>query len=180
MPVVVVGGGGRGAGKTTLICGLIRALPEIQWTAIKVTSHAHGKATPVWEETTAGQESDTARYLAAGGRRALLVTADDAELGQIVQQILKQCPPAAGVIFESNRVLRCLSADLCLAAALSLKGERKPSFDLLEERMDAMVELAGHDHVIRGERLGFHLVSFERLSATMIEWLRERLEATAG
>ena len=180
MPIIVIGGAARGAGKTALTCGLIRALPEIQWAAIKVTSHAHGKPTPIWEETTAGQGSDTARFLAAGAKRALLVTADDAGLAPIVQQIVRQCPPHGGVIFESNRVLRCLEPDLCLAAALSLKGERKPSFDLVEQHMDAMVELAGHDHMIEGEKPGFHLASLERISPPMIAWLRERLEQTAG
>jgi hypothetical protein len=180
MSIIVVGGGWRGDGKTALICGLIRALPEIPWTAVKITSHAHGKPTPVWEETTPGNESDTARYLAAGARRALLVTADDDALDPLVQQILKERPPARGVIFESNRVLRCLKADLCLAAAISLKGVRKPSFDLVEQHMDAMVELAGHDHVIAGAKLSFHLASLERISPPMIAWLRERLEATAG
>jgi hypothetical protein len=180
MATIVVGGSGRGAGKTELICGLIRALPEIPWTAVKVTSHAHGKPTPLWEETTAGQETDTARYLAAGAKRALLVTADDGALDSIVGQIVAETPPSSGVIFESNRVLRCHEPDLCLAAALNPKGERNASFDLVEQRMDAMVELAGHDHAIAGERLCFHLRSLERISAPMLAWLRERLENTAG
>lgn len=180
MPIIVVGGGARGAGKTALICGLIRALPEIPWIAIKVTSHAHDKPTPIWEETAAGRETDTARYLEAGAKRALLVTADDEALAVIVQKILREDRSAGGVIFESNRVLRCLDADLCLAAARSLEGECKPSFDLVERRMDALVELAGHDHVIGGEKLGFHLASLDRISAPMTAWLRERLEKTAG
>ncbi len=180
MAIIVVGGSGRGAGKTALICGLMRALPEISWTAIKITSHAHGKSTPIWQETVAGDESDTARYLAAGARRALLVTADDASLGPIVEQILAECPPPAGVIFESNSVLSCLRPDLCLAAASSLKGEHKASYELVEQRMDAMVELAGHDHVIEGQRLAFRLASMERISPVMLAWLRERLEGTAG
>jgi len=180
MAIIVVGGGGRGVGKTALICGLIRALPEISWTAIKVTSHAHDKPTPIWEETAAGRETDTARYLAAGAKRALLVTADDEALAAIVKEILRDDRSSGGVIFESNRVLRCLDADLCLAAALRPEGERKPSFDLVEHRMDALVELAGHDHMIAGERLNFHLASLERISAPMVAWLRERLEKTAG
>lgn len=180
MPIIVVGGAARGAGKTALICGLLRALPEIRWTAIKVTSHAHGSPTPIWEETAAGQETDTARYLAAGAKRALLISADDEALAAIVQKILREAGPAGGAIFESNRVLRCLDADLCLAAARRLDGERKPSFNLVEQRMDALVELAGHDHVICGEKLCFHLASLERISAPMVAWLRERLEKTAG
>ena len=174
MALIVVGGGGHGTGKTALVCGLIRALPEFAWTAVKITSHAHVAQT-VWEETTAGQGTDTARYLAAGARRALLVTADHDALGSIVQQILRDCPSPASVIFESNRVLEHLRPDLCLAAALSLKGDPKPSFGLVEQRMDAMVELAGHDHVITGQRLAFHLASLERISPPMLAWLRERL-----
>jgi hypothetical protein len=180
MSIIVIGGETQGAGKTALICGLIRALPEIPWTAIKVTNHAHGKPTPIWEETAPGQASDTARYLAAGAKRALLLTADDTALGPNVQSVLQSCAPSAGVIFESNRVLRCLQPDLCLAAALGPKGERNASFDLVEQRMDALVELAAHDHAIEGERLCFHLRSLERISAPMLAWLRERLEKTAG
>ncbi len=175
MAIIVVGGGGRGVGKTALICGLIRALPEIPWTAVKITNHEHGKPNPIWEETVAGDETDTARYLAAGARRALLVTADDATLGPIVQQILAKCPRPAGVIIESNSVLRCVRPDLCLAAASSPFAAQKPSFDLVLEHMDAMVELAGHDHVIEGQRIAFRLKSMERISPVMLEWVRERL-----
>jgi len=49
--IVVVGGSGRGVGKTALVCGLIRALPEIPWTAVKITSDAHAVAKPIFEET---------------------------------------------------------------------------------------------------------------------------------
>jgi hypothetical protein len=177
MAIIVVGGGGRGAGKTALVCGLIRALPEFAWTAVKITSHGHGQTQPVWEEASGGQGTDTARYLAAGARRALMVTAGDDALGPFVEQILGECPPPGCVIFESNRVLRYLRPDLCLAAASSLKGERKPSFVLVEERMDALVELAGHDHVIASEKLAFHLASLERISPPMTAWVRERLTA---
>ncbi len=55
MAVIVVGGSGRGAGKTALVCGLIRALPEIPWTAIKVTSHGHGKPTPSGKKPRRGR-----------------------------------------------------------------------------------------------------------------------------
>ena len=80
MAIVVVGGSDRNVGKTSLICGLIAPLPEFQWAAVKITSHAHGVRDAVWEETAAGQGTDTARYLAAGARRAFLLTATDEEL----------------------------------------------------------------------------------------------------
>ncbi len=178
MAIIVVGGSGRGAGKTALVCGLIRALPETHWTAVKITSHSYGQPAPLWEETEAGQETDTARYLAAGASRALLVTADDEALGPIVQRILADCPPPAGAIFESNSVLRCLRPDVCLCAASSPWAGLKPSYDLVLERVDATVELAGHDHIIEAGKITFRLASLERVSPTMLEWVRERLGGT--
>lgn len=41
MAIIVVGGSNRGVGKTTLVCGLIAALPEYRWNAIKITTHDH-------------------------------------------------------------------------------------------------------------------------------------------
>ena len=182
MALIVVGGGGRGAGKTALVCGLIRAFPEIEWTAIKITTHEHGKATAIWEETTPGQETDTARYLAAGARRALLVTATEnaqgaggAELGPIVEKILRECSVSASVIFESNSVLAHLQPDVCLCAAMSPWDKLKASYDLLLEHADAMVELAGHDHMIEAERITFRLAAMERVSPVMVDWVREKL-----
>ena len=175
MAVIVVGGGGRGAGKTALVCGLMRALPEIQWTAVKITTHGHGEAAPIWEETTPGDTTDTARYLAAGARRALLVTASESELGSVVQQLLEGHPAPAGVIFESNSVLHHVVPDVCFCAATSPWASLKASHDLLLEHASAMVELAGHDHIIEAERITFRLASLERVSPVMVDWLQERL-----
>jgi hypothetical protein len=41
MAIIVVGGSNRGVGKTALVCGLIAALPEYRWAAVKITSHLH-------------------------------------------------------------------------------------------------------------------------------------------
>jgi hypothetical protein len=205
MAIIVVGGGGRGAGKTALVCGLMRALPEIPWTAVKITTHEHGrergqdKTTPIWEETAPGEGTDTARYLSAGARRALLVTAGEDALGPIVEQILEEHSRVpgvinidakkvgtekagairAGIIIESNSVLRHLRPDVCFCAATSPWAEQKASFDLLMEHVDATVELAAHDHIIEAEKITFRLASLEQVSPTMLDWLRERLRTQA-
>ena len=41
MAIIVVGGSNRGVGKTALVCGLIAALPEYRWAAVKITTHEH-------------------------------------------------------------------------------------------------------------------------------------------
>jgi hypothetical protein len=175
MAIIVVGGAARGAGKTALICGLMRAMPEQRWTAVKITTHAHGHSEPVYEEKVAGQGTDTGRYLAAGAGCSLLVTANESGLGAIVAKILDERAANPHFIFESNSVLNYLRPDLCLAVARSLTGERKPSFEMVERCADATVGLGGHDHVIEGAPIHFHLASLERISPTMCAWLRGRL-----
>jgi hypothetical protein len=175
MAIIVVGGGGRGAGKTALICGIVRALPERNWTAVKITTHAHGHAELVYVETVAGEGTDTARYLAAGAKQALLVTAGQDAIGKVLEQILEEHAKDGHVVFESNSVLRYMRPDLCFAVSTNLKGEHKASFEIVEQCADATVALGGHDHVIPGARIHFHLKSLERISEPMIDWVRERL-----
>ncbi|MDR3742120.1 MAG: hypothetical protein P4L40_24125 [Terracidiphilus sp.] len=135
MITVVIGGSRSGVGKTTLACGLVRALPELDWTAIKISRHEHGTPTPVWEETAAGQGSDTARYLAAGARRALLVTASGADLP--LQELDAACDSVSHALIESNRIVDYLAPDVCLAVVG--EGAAKPSFTPLLLRADAVV-----------------------------------------
>lgn len=183
MAIVVVGGSGRGVGKTALVCGLIAALPEFRWTAIKITSHSHGQPGPVWEETQAGQGNDTARYLAAGAQRALMVTAEQEKFAQIVGRFLQtfqEEQPRPNLIIESNRILRLLRPDLCLGVDGGSETERKPSFGIVMERADALVRLADRDGRSEGARPLFHLAAMEQISPEMLVWLRGRLSVQSG
>src|SRR5207302_3641665 len=42
MAIVVIGGHSRSVGKTSVVAGLISALPEFNWTALKITQFGHG------------------------------------------------------------------------------------------------------------------------------------------
>ena len=176
MTVIVVGGNGRSAGKTTLICGLIAALPEFRWTAVKITVHAHGRPETTWEETTAGQGTDTARYLAAGARRALLVNAPDTNFP--IAEIQAALGPDSNVIFESNRIVNYLQPHHCLAVIGGPLTESKPSFQPLLQRADAVVISSGADtklFLLPPAAPLFHLAHFEPISPEMLAWLRSRL-----
>ncbi|MDE3150446.1 MAG: hypothetical protein KGL37_13335 [Acidobacteriota bacterium] len=178
MATIVVGGGERGVGKTALVCGLIAALPEFRWTAVKISGHDHGKAEPVSEETQAGQGTDTARYLAAGACRSFLMTSGDEELGRALTRFLRNPTLAGHLIFESNRIPRHLRPDLCLAVAGGFESGRKLSFSALLQCADATVEISDRDRVLfdaRGEKPLFHLASFQRISPPMLAWIRERV-----
>jgi hypothetical protein len=185
MAIVVVGGSARGAGKTTLVCGIVAALKERRWTAVKITPHAHGAGTAVREGTVADPGSDTGRYLAAGAERALLIGAQEEQIEALVKRLLAEPrhgenAPGTNLIFESNRVLRYIRPDVCLAIDAGAERARKPSFELVAERCDATVMLAEDKDAIAGEKPWFQLKNFEQLSAEMAGWLRQKLAAKSG
>ena len=179
MAIIVVGGSGRGVGKTALVCGLIAALPEFAWTAVKITSHRHFGPEPVWEETSAGQQSDTARYLAAGAKRALLLTAPGDDLTGPLSALRAACPPGANLIFESNRILELLKPDLCLM----VEGQPdpngpKPSFAQGLRHADALVRRSLLDRHINESRQPnplFELADLGQISAELAAWVRSAL-----
>ena len=168
-------------GKTSLICGLIAAFSRFQWTAVKVTSHHYGQREPVSEEmkqpaTQAERGTDTSRYLAAGARRALLVTAST--VGLPLVDIRAALGTDTNVIFESNTIINFLNPDLCLAIVGASPSDSKPSFELLMQKADALVSSTETGT----ERLNllssvpqFALTAPDRISAEMRAWLRLRL-----
>src|SRR2546422_8482250 len=85
MAVVVIGGHSHSVGKTSVVAGLISALPEYSWTALKITQYGHGVCSMngeachcatedhTWamsEEKDRSGESDTSRFLLAGAAPA--------------------------------------------------------------------------------------------------------------
>ncbi len=86
---VVVGGNARNVGKTTLICAIIAAFPQLNWQALKITPHEHLSAS-----------GDTERFLAAGAQCAYL-------------RSLAHLPPLenGNWLIESNRILQVLRPD---------------------------------------------------------------------
>ena len=43
MAIIVIGGQSRDVGKTSVVAGLIAALPSYHWTAFKITQFGHGR-----------------------------------------------------------------------------------------------------------------------------------------
>lgn len=183
MATVVVGGSRKDVGKTGLVCAVIAALPDFNWTAVKITGHDYANAdTPdrknhaplpiIHEETQAGLGTDTARYLAAGAKRALLVTRSGEKVP--IQEISVALGDDRNVIFESNRIAEYLKPDLCLA--LTGDDENKPSFKRLLENAHAVVRAGERDeHRIHEGLHTFQLASLDRLPDVMICWMHQLL-----
>ena len=83
--VVVVGGHTRSIGKTQLVCDVIVAFPKVNWVAGKITQYGHGVCAQNGEncdcaptdhvcaldwELRDDTGTDSARFLAAGAKRA--------------------------------------------------------------------------------------------------------------
>lgn len=190
MAIAVVGGSGRGVGKTALVCGLIAALADLEWVAVKITSHEHWTVEPIWEESESGEETDTARYLASGARRAFLLTVPDHQdlnetvLGRVLGEFFRYAGRGQNVIFESNRVLHHVQPNLCLMVQGNVSAsEPKPSFQQALRSADAMVARAETDGLREVASIGhddlqlpvFHLAQLGRISPAMTGWIREHL-----
>ena len=194
MAIIVVGGSTKGAGKTTLVCGLIAALPEFRWNAVKITSHEHDDYPPIWEEKLPGDDSDTARYLAAGAARAFLATppikpdSPQPNLPTLLDQLWPNFGRGTNLIFESNSVVHHVRPNVCLMIHASPKRElplpqRKPSFLAALNHADALVAASNADRVIpdglclpgQAPKPVFHLAALARISPQMLAWIRPLL-----
>src|SRR5712691_4870298 len=123
MAIIVVGGHSRSVGKTSVVAGLIAALREFQWTAVKITQYGHGICSAngkpcdcacddhswaISEERDRSGESDTSRFLASGARRALWVRTEQGRLADAMPTLKQKIESAGNVLIESNSVLKFL------------------------------------------------------------------------
>ncbi|MGD0568820.1 MAG: hypothetical protein ABSA78_10480 [Candidatus Sulfotelmatobacter sp.] len=129
MAIVVIGGHSRSVGKTSVVAGLISALREYDWTAVKITQYGHGvcsangapcdcaTADHTWaisEEKDRSGESDTSRFLVAGAARALWVRTEQGRLAEAMPALRKRLEQSHYVMVESNSVLKFVRPDLYL------------------------------------------------------------------
>ncbi len=154
MSVVVVGGHTRNIGKTTLMEAILRATPEMNWTAMKITQFGHGVCSAngeacdcdtgehtvaVSEERRGESGTDTSRMLLAGALRVLWVRTRQGQLADAMPRIRKEALAAENLLLESNSVLRFLRPDLYLAVLDPAVADFKPSALRYLDRADALV-----------------------------------------
>ena len=154
MAVVVVGGHTRNIGKTSVVAGLIAALVDMRWTAVKITQYGHGICSAngeacdcatadhtiaVSEERDRASGTDSSRYLAAGAVRSFWVRTQQGELHEAMPRVRKLIASTDNVILESNSVLRFLKPDLALSVLDPSVEDFKPSALRFLDRVDALV-----------------------------------------
>ena len=152
--LVVVGGHSRDIGKTSVVAGLIRASPQLNWTAMKITQFGHGICSvsgagcdcclapehsyAIAQERQAGP-SDTGRFLAAGARMSYWVRTAGGQLTHALPAIREVLAASENVIMESNSILEFLAPALYLVVLDLAKVDFKASSLRFLDRADACI-----------------------------------------
>jgi hypothetical protein len=152
--LVVIGGHSRSVGKTSVVAGLISALPEFEWTAAKITQYGHGICSAngeactcatgdhswaITEERDRSGESDTSRFLVAGAAQVFWVRTEQGRLAEAMPTLRKRLEGARNVILESNSVLKFLRPDLYLTVLNAETADFKNSAREFLDRADAVI-----------------------------------------
>jgi hypothetical protein len=154
MAIVVIGGHSRSVGKTSVVAGLISALRDFEWTAVKITQYGHGicsangeacdcaTADHSWtisEERDRSGQSDTSRFLVAGAVQALWARSEQGRLAEAMPTLRRRLESARNVIIESNSVLKFLRPDLYLTVLDPSTEDFKNSAREFLDRANAVI-----------------------------------------
>jgi hypothetical protein len=152
--VIVIGGHSRSVGKTSVVAGLISALADFEWTAVKITQYGHGICSANGEacdcatgdhswaisaERDRSGESDTSRFLVAGAKQVFWVRTEQGRLAEAMPSLRKRLDGARNVIIESNSVLKFLRPDLYLTVLDPETADFKMSAQEFLDRADGLI-----------------------------------------
>jgi hypothetical protein len=160
--LIVVGGHTRSIGKTQLVCDVIRAFPEENWIAGKITQYGHGVCAKNGEncgcapdehsyaiswEKKADTGTDSSRFLAAGAQRSFWLRTKQGFLAEglpLLREALSHLPPTHAsepptLILESNSVLQFVQPSLYFAVIDPSRDDFKDSARIVLDRADALV-----------------------------------------
>lgn len=154
MAIIVIGGHSRSVGKTSVVAGLISALPELHWTALKITQYGHGICSAnggacdcatddhsfaVNEEQDRSGGSDSSRFLVAGAEHSWWVRTQQGRLAEAMPRVREILSGANNAIIESNSILRFLKPDLYLTVLDPQTPDFKASAQTFLDRADAVL-----------------------------------------
>jgi hypothetical protein len=174
MAAIVIGGHSRSVGKTSVVAGLIAALRELEWTAVKITQYGHGvcsangaacdcaTADHAWaisEEKDRSGESDTSRFLLAGAAKVFWARTEQGRLAEAMPGLRRRLLSSRNVIIESNSVMKFLRPDLYIPVLDPANGDFKKSAQEFMDRADAVIL-----HESRPEEIAWNGVSLKPVS----------------
>ena len=207
MAVIVVGGHSRSVGKTSVVAGIIAALPEMHWTAFKITQCGHGICSAngepcdcatddhtwaVAEEFDRNGQSDSSRFLVSGAARAIWVRTRQGMLAEAMPRLRKELASAENAILESNSVMRFLHPDLYITVLDAANPDFKASAKEHLDRADAVIlqnaKTIGHEAVWEHKvslkpvkrKAIFYITPPPYVTSELIELVRQRTKFAGG
>ena len=203
MSLIVIGGHSRSVGKTSVVAGLIAALPEFRWTAMKITQYGHGVCSAngkpcqcacddsswaVTEERDRSGQSDSSRFLVSGAARSLWVRTRQGMLDEAMPRIRQEIAAAENAILESNSILRFIRPDLYITVLDPATADFKNSAEQFLDRADAVVLHGDGDTVAWNnvslrpvsDRPMFHVQPPPYVTSELVEFVRERMTINCG
>lgn len=206
MAIVVIGGHSRTVGKTSVVAGLIAALPEHRWTALKITQFGHGICSAdgkpcdcattedhfkaLSDERDSSGESDTSRFLVAGAERSIWVRTRQGMLREAMADIKRRIAGVENVIMESNSIMGFLDPDLYLSVLDAAQQDFKVSANEFLDRADAII-LHRHQNggpprwdAVSPDRIAgkptFLIQPPPYVTPEIVEFVRQRLRQPSG
>lgn len=200
MAVVVVGGQTRNIGKTSVVAGLIARLPELRWSAFKITQYGHGFCTAdgkpcqcqtedacvaVNLERDPASGTDTSRFLAAGAERSIWVRTRIGALSEAMPRVSEELARSENAILESNSILAFLEPDLYLTVLDPAVVDFKEAARRFLDRADAVLlasDTQGHgvDLPAVSDKPCFRIAPPAWVSDDLVEFVRARLTENAA
>jgi hypothetical protein len=192
MAIIVIGGQSRDVGKTSVVAGLIAALPEYNWTAFKITQFGHGRCSldgkacgcatedrcwAITEEKDAAGASDTSRFLAAGAKRSFWVRTEQGRLAEALPVLRRRIAESQNAIIESNSIVEFIKPDLYMTVLDPGVSDFKSSAQRFMEHADAVL-LPGAAVWETSERT-FRIRPPEYLTREVVAFVSERLATGA-
>jgi hypothetical protein len=193
MSLVVVGGHSRNIGKTSVVESLIAALPQYNWTAMKITQHGHGVCSAVGEpcdcaveydhpyaitEESAPGSTDSARFLSAGARRSFWLRTAVGQLGNAAAVIREIVESSENTIVESNSIMQFWKPDLYIVVLDFATQDFKDSALRYLDRADCLVPVGQGEPQWRGVSRRLWESKPRYSAAELTQFVDRRISAT--
>ncbi len=201
MAIVVIGGHSRNVGKTSAVAGLIAALPEFAWTAMKITQYGHGICSrdgkachcasddhtwAITEEKDRSGKSDTSRFLVAGAARAWWVRTEQGRLAEAMPAIRRRLAESQNAILESNSILKFVRPDVYISVLDPAMEDFKRSAQEFLDRADAIIlhesRMSSWEGISLKPVAGrpvFRIMPPEYVTPEIVEFVRTKLSGNA-
>ncbi len=161
--LLLIGSTTRMAGKTTLVCKIIKKFSNKNIIAVKITPirksdkkyHNEVLNNPtgfvIEEEKTKNAGKDTSLFLAAGAKKSFWIRAQSNHIENAISKLLKKIPKGALLICESNSLRQIIEPSLFIL--VKGKGKIKPSSSKVIKYADIRVYSSEFDNLLQNLRI---------------------------